>query len=55
MGAQRDGAFSEYITMPIERIYDGKGLSAKTLALIEPFVLAIMVSAEQIFSLMIKF
>ena len=37
MGAQRDGAFSEYITMPIERIYDGKGLSAKTLALIEPF------------------
>lgn len=37
LGAQRDGAFSEYITMPIERIYDGKGLPAKTLALIEPF------------------
>lgn len=37
MGAQRDGAFSEYITMPIERIYDGKGLSPKSLALIEPF------------------
>ena len=40
MGAQRDGAFSEYITMPIERIYDGKGLSAKTLALIEPFCIS---------------
>jgi 2-desacetyl-2-hydroxyethyl bacteriochlorophyllide A dehydrogenase len=37
MGVQRDGAFSEYITMPIERIYDGKTLSAQTLALIEPF------------------
>lgn len=40
MGAQRDGAFSEYITMPIERIYDGKGLSPKTLALIEPFCIS---------------
>lgn len=40
MGSQRDGAFSEYITMPIERIYDGKGLSAKTLALIEPFCIS---------------
>ena len=37
MGVQRDGAFAEYITMPIERILDGKGLSARTLALIEPF------------------
>lgn len=40
MGAQRDGAFSEYITMPIERIYDGQGLPAKTLALIEPFCIS---------------
>lgn len=40
MGAQRDGAFSEYITMPIERVYDGKGLSAKTLSLIEPFCIS---------------
>ena len=40
MGAQRDGAFSEYVTMPIERIYDGKGLPAKTLALIEPFCIS---------------
>lgn len=37
MGVQRDGAFAEYITMPIERIYDGKGLPEDTLALIEPF------------------
>ena len=37
MGVQRDGSFAEYITMPIERIYDGKTLSAKTLAMIEPF------------------
>ena len=26
MGVQREGGFAEYITMPIERIYDGKGL-----------------------------
>lgn len=37
MGVQRDGAFREYITMPVERLFDGKGLSAKELALIEPF------------------
>lgn len=37
MGVQRDGAFCEYISMPVERIYDGKGLSAEELALIEPF------------------
>lgn len=37
MGVQRDGSFAEYVAMPIERIYAGKGLSAKTLALIEPF------------------
>jgi len=40
MGVQREGAFSEYITMPVERIYDGKGLPAKTLALIEPFCIS---------------
>ena len=37
---QREGGFAEYITMPIERIYDGKGLPAKTLALIEPFCIS---------------
>lgn len=40
MGVQREGAFAEYITMPVERIYDGKGLPAKTLALIEPFCIS---------------
>lgn len=40
MGVQREGAFSEYITMPVERIYDGKGLPAKTLTLIEPFCIS---------------
>lgn len=37
MGVQRDGAFCEYITMPVERIIPGKGLTAQQLALIEPF------------------
>ena len=37
MGCQRDGAFCEYITMPVERIYDGKGISPKILAAVEPF------------------
>lgn len=40
LGCQRDGAFSEYFTMPIERLYDGKGLSAKVLAVIEPFCIS---------------
>jgi 2-desacetyl-2-hydroxyethyl bacteriochlorophyllide A dehydrogenase len=40
MGVQREGAFSEYITMPINRLYEGKGLDAKTLALIEPFCIS---------------
>ena len=37
MGVQRDGAFCEYIAMPVERIFSGNGLSAEELALIEPF------------------
>lgn len=37
MGVQRDGAFCEYVAMPVERIYPGRGLSAQELALIEPF------------------
>ncbi len=37
MGVQRDGAFCEYVSMPVERIFPGKGLSAQQLALIEPF------------------
>lgn len=40
MGVQREGAFAEYITMPVERIYDGKGLDPKVLTLIEPFCIS---------------
>lgn len=37
MGVQREGAFSQYIVMPVERIIDGKGLGPRLLAAIEPF------------------
>lgn len=37
MGIQREGAYSQYITMPISRLFHSNGLSAKTLALVEPF------------------
>lgn len=40
LGCQRDGAFCEYISIPIERIYDGKGIPAKVLAAIEPFCIS---------------
>ena len=40
MGVQREGAFMEYITMPVERIYDGKGIPADVLAMIEPFCIS---------------
>ena len=39
MGVQRDGSFCEYVAMPVERIYQGKGLSAKEHALVEPFTI----------------
>lgn len=38
--SSRDGAFCQYISMPLERIYDGKGMKARTLALIEPFCIS---------------
>jgi len=40
MGCQRDGAFCEYITMPVERICDGRGLDPQLLATIEPFCIS---------------
>lgn len=40
MGVQRNGGFSEYLTMPIERVYDGNGLDAKSLALVEPLCIS---------------
>lgn len=40
LGAQRDGMFREYFTMPVARVYNGKGLDARTLALVEPFCIS---------------
>ena len=40
MGVQREGAFSEYFTMPVERLYDGRGIAPESLALIEPFCIS---------------
>lgn len=40
MGCQRDGAFCEYVTMPVDRIYDGRGIDPKILAAIEPFCIS---------------
>lgn len=40
MGIHRQGAFAEYITLSTERLFAGNGLSAKTLALVEPFCIS---------------
>ncbi len=40
MGVQRDGAFCQYIAMPVERIFPGMGLTPQQLALAEPFSIA---------------
>jgi 2-desacetyl-2-hydroxyethyl bacteriochlorophyllide A dehydrogenase len=40
LGAQRDGVFRQYITLPVERIYDGRGLAPQILTLIEPFCIS---------------
>lgn len=40
MGVQREGAFSEYFTMEVERLFSGEGISARELALIEPFCIS---------------
>lgn len=37
MGVHRDGSFTEYITMPVDKIVKADGLSAEKMALIEPF------------------
>lgn len=41
MGSQRNGAFRDYIVMPLERIYNGRGLDARTLAVVEPFCIGL--------------
>ena len=40
MGLQREGGFAEYITMPVDRIYDGQGIDPLRLTLIEPFAIS---------------
>lgn len=40
MGAQRDGGFAQFIAMPVERIYDARGLGARETALVEPFCIS---------------
>lgn len=40
MGVQRDGAYCDYIVLPVDRIIPGKGLAPQTLALIEPFAIS---------------
>ena len=40
MGVQREGAFSDYFTMPVERLFDGAGIDPKELALVEPFCIS---------------
>ena len=40
LGVQREGAFSEFFSIPVERLYNGKGLPPRTLALIEPFCIS---------------
>ena len=37
MGVGRDGGFRNYICIPISKICEGKGIPARTLAMIEPF------------------
>jgi 2-desacetyl-2-hydroxyethyl bacteriochlorophyllide A dehydrogenase len=37
LGAQRDGGFQELLAVPAERVYDGRGLSPRALALVEPY------------------
>lgn len=39
MGVQRDGSFCEYVSIPVERLISGKGLTAQQLALIEPLTI----------------
>ena len=40
MGAQRDGGFRHYLAMPVERIYDSRGLGVRETALVEPFCIS---------------
>lgn len=37
MGVHRDGAFQQYIVMPVELLYPAAGLDPRTVAMVEPF------------------
>lgn len=37
MGVHRDGAFQEYIVMPVERLYPATGIDPQIAAMVEPF------------------
>jgi threonine dehydrogenase-like Zn-dependent dehydrogenase len=37
MGVHRDGAFQEYVVMPVERLYPAAGIDPQIAAMIEPF------------------
>lgn len=37
LGCQIDGAFREYFAISLERLYDGKGIDPRELALVEPY------------------
>lgn len=40
MGAQRDGGFAYYLAIPVERIYESRGLAPRETALVEPFCIS---------------
>lgn len=40
MGVQREGAFAEYFSLPVERVYPAQGVDPRALALIEPFAIS---------------
>ena len=40
MGVQRSGAFSEFVSVPVSRLFNGEGIPSKTLAIVEPFVIS---------------
>ncbi len=40
MGVQRDGAFCEYVVVPISKLVDGTGVAADVLSLVEPFCIS---------------
>lgn len=40
LGCQRDGAFHEYYSIPVDRLFDGGDIPPEKLVLVEPFVIS---------------